>query len=185
MAPVRPRRPLGAAPTLVSARVQESRPRNGRGKSGHIAKHDLDDVPDSIDGILRPSATGERLNIIHVPKFHVLFALRILVALAPSLDLPEGEGIFERLVLLLLEHQEAAVAVVVELGHHRPIGIEGIADDGVDEPSVGLVQGIDQTPPGGQFAFMASCSGSISRRASSLSTGSIPSTTSMTGPSNR
>src|SRR5207248_5708358 len=25
---------------------------------------------------------------------------------------------------LLLEHQEAAVAVVVELGHHRPIGIE-------------------------------------------------------------
>ena len=47
MAPVRPRRPLGAAPTLVSARVQqESRPRNGRGKSGHIAKHDLDDVPD-------------------------------------------------------------------------------------------------------------------------------------------
>src|SRR5437762_13070626 len=98
---------------------------------------------------------GERLNIIHVPKFHVLFPLRILVALAPSLDLPEGEGIFERLVLLLLEHQQAAVAVVVELGHHRPIGIEGIADDGVDEPSVGLVQGIDQTPPGGQFAFMA------------------------------
>ena len=59
MAPVRPRRPLGAAPTLVSARVQESRPRNGRGKSGHIAKHDLDDVSDRIDGILRPSATTQ------------------------------------------------------------------------------------------------------------------------------
>src|SRR5205807_9033369 len=50
---------------------------------------------------------------------------------------------------------DLAVAVVVELGHHRSIGIEGIADDGVDEPSVGLVQGIDQTPPGGQFASMA------------------------------
>jgi len=44
MAPVRPRRPLGAAPTLVSARVQESRPRNGRGKSlpaGPRRSHDL------------------------------------------------------------------------------------------------------------------------------------------------
>ena len=60
MAPVRPRRPLGAAPTLVSARVQqESRPRNGRGKSGHIAKHDFDDVTDSIGGILRTAATTQ------------------------------------------------------------------------------------------------------------------------------
>src|SRR6266403_3969375 len=60
MAPVRPRRPLGAAPTLVSARVQqESRPRKGRGKSGHIAHHDFDDVPDGVGGILVSAATTQ------------------------------------------------------------------------------------------------------------------------------
>ena len=89
-----------------------------------------------------PLVGGERFNIIHVPKFHVLFPLRILVALAPSLDLPEGECVFERLVLFLLEHQEAAVAVIGELGHHRPIGVESVEHQGVDEPSIGIVQGM-------------------------------------------
>src|SRR5439155_5668620 len=45
----------------------------------------------------------QRLDVIDVPELHVFFPVRIVAALAPSLDLPEGEGIFERLVLLLLE----------------------------------------------------------------------------------
>jgi len=52
-----------------------------------------------------PFVAAERLNIIHIPKFHMLFPPPILVALAPFLHLPEGECVFERLVLLLLEHQ--------------------------------------------------------------------------------
>ena len=85
----------------------------------------------------------------------MLFPVRVVVDLAPSLDLPEGECFFERLVVFLLQHEEAAIAVVIELGHHRPIGIESVEHEGVNEPSVGSVQGIDQPPGGGQFAFMA------------------------------
>src|SRR2546427_1604240 len=39
--------------------------------------------------------------------------------------------------------------------HHRPVGVEGIADEGIDEPAVDLVQRIDQTLCRGQFPFMA------------------------------
>jgi hypothetical protein len=85
----------------------------------------------------------------------VFLPVGIVVGLAPSFDLPEAECFFQRLVLFLLEHEEAAVAVILELGHHRPVGVEGIADEGVDEPSVSGVQGIDEPPSGGQFAFMA------------------------------
>jgi hypothetical protein len=43
------------------------------------------------------------------------------------------------------------------LGHHRPIGVESVEHEGVDEPSVGMVQGIDQTPCGRQFASWPTC----------------------------
>jgi hypothetical protein len=35
------------------------------------------------------------------------------------------------------------------------MGVQSVEHEGVDEASVGSVQGIDQTSPGGQFAFMA------------------------------
>jgi len=41
-----------------------------------------------------------------------------------------------------------------ELGHHRPIGVESVEHQGVNEPSIGIVQGIDEPPRGSQFAFM-------------------------------
>src|SRR6266436_5101177 len=64
----------------------------------------------------------QRLDVIDVPELHVFFPVRIVAALTPSLDLPEVEGFLEGLVLFLLEHQEAAVAVMGELRHDRPIG---------------------------------------------------------------
>jgi hypothetical protein len=57
-------------------------------------------------------------------------------------------------VFFLIEHEEAAASVAMELGHHRPIGVESVEHEGVEEASVGVVQGVDQTSPGGQFAFM-------------------------------
>ena len=36
------------------------------------------------------------LHVVHIPELHVLFPVRIVVDLAPPLDLPEGERIFER-----------------------------------------------------------------------------------------
>jgi hypothetical protein len=69
--------------------------------------------------------------------------------------LPEGQCFLERLVLFLLEYEEAAVAVIGELGHHWPIGVESVEHEGVDESSIGIVQGLEETPRGSQFAFMA------------------------------
>ena len=58
MRPVLPRRPLGRGSGAVSTGVrQQSRPRNGFGQCGHIAKHDLDDVPDGISRVLGSAAT--------------------------------------------------------------------------------------------------------------------------------
>ena len=58
--PVHPRRPFGRGSGTVSAGVQqESRPRNGRGESGHFAKHNLDDVTDGVGRILRSAATTQ------------------------------------------------------------------------------------------------------------------------------
>ena len=58
--PVRPRRPLGAAPAPFSAGVQKKRgPWNWRGESGHFAKHNFHDVPYGIRRILGPSAATQ------------------------------------------------------------------------------------------------------------------------------
>lgn len=39
--------------------------------------------------------------------------------------------------------------------HPAPIGIEGIDDDGIEEAAVGLVEGIQETVGGREFAFVA------------------------------
>ena len=38
---------------------QESCPENGLGEGGHVAKHDLNDVPDRVGRILGPAATTQ------------------------------------------------------------------------------------------------------------------------------
>jgi len=62
MRAVRPRRPLGAAPTLVSARVQQKVAQGMAREECHIAHHDFDDVPDGVGGILvsRNDPTADR-----------------------------------------------------------------------------------------------------------------------------
>src|SRR5256884_218439 len=94
-----------------------------------LGHHGADRADSSLVGI-------QCLDIVDVPEIHLFFPLRIVAALAPPLDLPELECFFERFVLFLLENQEAAVTVIGELGHHRPVGVEGIADEGIDEPAV-------------------------------------------------
>jgi hypothetical protein len=47
----------GAAPSTGSAAVQQGPPRERLGQGGHFAKHDLDDVPDRVGGILGSSGT--------------------------------------------------------------------------------------------------------------------------------
>src|ERR1700739_432990 len=102
--------------------------------------HGADRADFSFEGI-------ERIDVIGVPKLHLLFALLILAALARPLHLPELEGFFERFLVFLLQHQEGSVAKLGNLGHHRSNGIESVGDDGVDESSVSLVQPLDQAPP--------------------------------------
>src|SRR5438876_4776786 len=41
----------------------------------------------------------------------------------------------------LLEHDKAAVAVIRELGHQGPICVESVEHEGVEEPSISMVQG--------------------------------------------
>ncbi|MGH9445786.1 MAG: hypothetical protein ACRD3O_08680 [Terriglobia bacterium] len=41
------------------------------------------------------------------------------------------------------------------LSHHRPIGVEGVEHEGVDETAVGLVETIDQPSRRRQLAFKA------------------------------
>src|SRR5271169_2223351 len=52
--PVFPRRPLRRGSGAVSAAVQQCPPGDGHWQAGHLAKHDLNDVPDGIGGIFRP-----------------------------------------------------------------------------------------------------------------------------------
>src|ERR1700688_1955422 len=47
----------GAAPNNGSAAVQQGPPRERLGQGGHFAKHDLDDVPDPVGGIVGSSGT--------------------------------------------------------------------------------------------------------------------------------
>src|SRR5437879_12533582 len=77
----------------------------------------------------------QRLDVIDVPELHVFFPVRIVAALTPSLGLPASKGFLDRLVLFVLEHQEAAVAVMGGLSPDRPIGIPGMADVRLAEPS--------------------------------------------------
>jgi hypothetical protein len=57
---VHPRRPFGRGSGTESACVQQERgPRNWRGESGHLAKHDLDDVTDGVGRILGSAATTQ------------------------------------------------------------------------------------------------------------------------------
>src|SRR5207253_1913398 len=55
--PVSPCRPLRLGSGAASATVQQCRPRNGLGQGGHLAQHDLNEVPDGIGGIFGPPRT--------------------------------------------------------------------------------------------------------------------------------
>jgi hypothetical protein len=101
----------------------------------------------------------EGLDLIFVPEFDMFVTLGIVVDLAGSMALPEGEGFFQGLIVFLLEYDESAVAIGIEFAHPRPIGIEGVGDDGVEETSVGLVQAIQETVGGSEFAFVALVAG--------------------------
>src|SRR6266581_115448 len=57
-------------------------------------------------------------------------------------------------MVLLLENDEASIAVPVQLSHQRPIGIKGVEHDGVDKGAVRFVQQIDETSRRSQFALM-------------------------------
>ena len=58
-------------------------------------------------------------------------------------------------MVFFLEDDESAIAIVVELSHPRPVGLESIADDGFDEMAVGFMQKVQETVGGGEFAFGA------------------------------
>ena len=47
--------PIGRGTGAALAGVQQGRPGNGLWQSGHVAEHDLDDVPDRIGGIFGPA----------------------------------------------------------------------------------------------------------------------------------
>ena len=113
-----------------------------------LGDHRADDARLSGEGVQR----GE---VVHVPQLEVFLRGGGLAGLTGPVPLPEREGVLERLVVLFLEDDEAAVAVPLELGHHRPVGVEGVKDEGIDEGPVGLMQPVDQPLPGGQFSFMA------------------------------